>query len=596
MDFDARQELFVEAVQRKVGADREWKLTQLFGVSNRAILIEGALQIGAGNLDSWSTVPRGAILASVIRFPPADEIYFAVVVERDCDKLLQRLLKMKQIGSLLKEQAEKYGREPRRRVSTRIDAKQGSFLEGAARQEELLRDSREEYEYNADADSKAESINIADVGDLKYRDRNNTVGIYLSEDGKIYMRNSGFWDSFPIDRSGLDPVVEVDRLLFAVYPPEPSAKRNLLVRDFVGYFVRLVGRDKVEEIQPWPDEISIPPTMRRTPSDISISEISEGVRRLGGYFTGGLLERYHVSLNHLDHKHFVILTGLSGTGKTSLAKFYASAVHGIPHTEASDPFFFMCPVRPDWTDPTGLIGYHDVLSGKYIVTPFLEAVLVATAHKDSPVFVCIDEMNIARAEFYFADVLSAMESKLPLHLHSNSVPLDGSRGEPVPDRIQLSANLFITGTINIDETTQPLSDKILDRANTIDMSIVDVQGFLDHLKFRYFGLAASIDLCSPLLIQLDEVLLPYNLGFGYRIIEEFVRYLSFVQKTGIMEITNALDSQVTQKILVRLRGGEGQRDLLEKLTWIAQPYPRSLKIIDNLKQQLEEYGSFQNLR
>src|SRR6266498_2879925 len=116
MDFDTRQNLFVEAVQKKVGADREWKLTKLFGVSNRAILIEGALQIGAGNLDSWSTVPPGAILASVIRFPPADEIYFAVVVERDCDKLLQRLLKMKQFGSILKEQDERYGKEPRRRT------------------------------------------------------------------------------------------------------------------------------------------------------------------------------------------------------------------------------------------------------------------------------------------------------------------------------------------------------------------------------------------------------------------------------------------------------------------------------------------------
>ncbi len=596
MDFGARQKLFIEAVQRKIRADKEWKLTQLFGVSNRAILIEGALQIGVGNLDGWSTVPRGAILASVIRFPPSDEIYFAVIIERDCDKLLQRLVEMKRIGSHLKEQPKKYGKESKLKSGSKSNTTQESFLEDAARQEELLRDSPGEYEYNANADTEEESGNIADTGGLRYRDRNNTVGIYLAEDGKIYMRNSSFWDSFPTDRIGLDPSVEVDKLLFAVYPPAPSAKRNLLVRDFVGYFVSLVGRDRVEEIQPWPDEFSVSPEMRRMPQTIRLIDISAGVQKLGGYFTGGLLERYHVALNHLEHKHFVILTGLSGTGKTSLAKFYALAVHGIEHEKAEDPFFFMCSVRPDWTDPTGLMGYHDVISGKYVVTPFLQAILVATAHKDTPVFVCIDEMNIARAEFYFADVLSTMESGMPLHLHSNSVPLEGSSGEQIPSEIRLPSNLFISGTINIDESTQPLSDKILDRANIIDMSSVDVAGFLENLASRYSGLKASIDDCSSLLKQLDDALLPYNLGFGYRVIEEFVRYYAFVKTTGAMGEKNALDSQVAQKVLVKLRGSESQRELLEKLARILQIHPRSLKIVKDLQKQLEEYGSFQYLR
>ena len=594
MDFGARQELFVEAVQRKVRADRDWKLTKLFGVSNRAILIEGALQIGAGNLDSWSTVPRGAILASVIRFPPSDEIYFAVVVERDCDNLLQRLLKMKRIGSLLKESPENYGKEPRRSAAYRSNMRQESLVGDVARQEELLRESTEEYEHNAD--SKEENINVTDIGTLKYRERNNTVGIYLAEDGKIYMRNSGFWDSFPLDKVGLDPAVEVDKLLFAVYPPEPSAKRNLLVRDFVGYFVSLVRRDKVEEIQPWPDEFSVSSVMRRMPGTILFTDISAGVQKLGGYFTNGLLERYHVALNHLEHKHFVILTGLSGTGKTSLAKFYALAVHGREHEKAEDPFFFICSVRPDWTDPTGLMGYHDVISGKYVVTPFLQAILIATAHKDTPVFVCIDEMNIARAEFYFADVLSAMESGMPLHIHSNSVPLEGSSGEQVPSEIRLPSNLFISGTINIDESTQPLSDKILDRANIIDMSLVNVAGFLENLTVRYSDLKTSIDGCSSLLIQLDDALLPYGLGFGYRVIEEFIRYYAFVRMTEVMKEEDALDSQVAQKVLVKLRGSEHQRDLLGKLTRILRSYPQSLKIVEDLQQQLEEYGSFQYLR
>src|SRR5258708_5735790 len=89
----------------------------------------------------------------------------------------------------------------------------------------------------------------------------------------------------------------------------------------------------------------------------------------------------------------------------------------------------MCAVGSNWTNSTGLIGYYDSVSGKYIVTPFLEAILMATTYKDISVFVCLDRMNLARAEFYLAEVLSAMEYGLPLYLHSYSVMLEGSGGE-----------------------------------------------------------------------------------------------------------------------------------------------------------------------
>lgn len=554
-----RQEIFLDRVQKKVEYDSfQWKMSKLFGVSNRAILIEGGLQVGVGNLDSWNVAPKGIIFASLLRFPPADEIYFALIIKKDCDKFVQRLQSMKEIA--IRQQREKAG---------------------------LFSSGEEE---------DNEGSSTVTISEIVYRERNNLVVIYLGDDGKIYLRNKGFWNSLPIDRSSFGPPIDVDQVLFAVYPPEPSAKRNLLVRDFVGYFVSLVGRDRVEEMQPWESEIRLSPEMRRMPGNIPFAEILTGVYRLGGYFADDLLERYHVALNHLNHKHFVILSGLSGTGKTSLAKLYAFAVHGLVNTDVENPFFFMCVVRPDWTDPTGLIGYHDVISGKYTVTPFLQALLVATAHKDTPVFVCIDEMNIARAEFYFADVLSAMESAMPLHIHSNSVPLDGSSGEQIPSEIKLPSNLFIIGTINIDESTHPLSDKILDRANSIDMSLVDIKGFLESLALRYTELKVSINDCSSLLIQLSSILSAYSLGFGYRVVEEFLCYYAFNKRTGVMDSLKALDSQIAQKILVKLRGGESQRDLLEKLARILQLYPHSLKIVKGLKQQLDEYGSFQYLR
>lgn len=579
MDSQNRQKIFMSAVQKKVGGDsEEWKTSGLFGTSNKASIIEGGLQVGVSNPDSWKTTPKGMIFAAMLRFPPADEIYFAVIIESASYRFMQRLQLMIEIGQRQK-QKQKEEKENKGRIKTKLKAEE----------------NEEEEKQEEEVDSESSSNAVA--SEIKYSDRNNNVVICLAaDDGKIYLRNKQFWNNLAIDRSSFGPAIDVDQILFAVYPPEPSAKRNLLVRDFVGYFVSLVGRDKVEEIQPWESEISLSPEMRRMPGTIPFAEILAGVHKLGGYFANDLVERYHVALNHLNHKHFVILSGLSGTGKTSLAKFYAFAVHGLINTDVDDPFFFMCVVRPDWTDPTGLIGYHDIISGKYTVTPFLQAILIATAHKDTPIFVCIDEMNIARSEFYFADILSAMESEMPLHIHSNSVPLDGSSGEQVPSEIKLPSNLFIVGTINIDESTQPLSDKILDRANSIDMSFVDIKGFLEVLALRYTELTTAIDGCSRLLIQLSSTLSPYSLGFGYRVVEEFVRYYAFVERTGVMEKAKALDSQIAQKVLVKLRGGESQRDLLEKLTRILQSYPHSLKIVEGLKRQLEEYGSFQYLR
>src|SRR5262249_31503745 len=152
------------------------------------------------------------------------------------------------------------------------------------------------------------------------------------------------------------------------------------------------------------------------------------------------------------------LSGLSGSGKTQLALKYARAVHGLKDMGDPDPLLSVCPVRPEWTDPTALTGYPDVLTNRYVVPSFLQAVMLALAHKDSPVFIVLDEMNLARVEYYFSDVLSCIETGEPLPLHSSGVPMEGTTGISVPAEVPLPPNLNIIGTINIDETTNPVSD------------------------------------------------------------------------------------------------------------------------------------------
>lgn len=336
--------------------------------------------------------------------------------------------------------------------------------------------------------------------------------------------------------------------------------------------------------------------MRRMPSAIPVAQLEADVAALGGHYPGGEIRRFHAALNFLEHKHFVILSGLSGTGKTQLALKYARAVHGLTSDKDADPLLFVCPVRPEWTDPAGLTGYHDVLTNRYVVPTFLEAVLVAIAHRQSPVFVILDEMNLARVEYYFSDMLSAIETGGALQLHSNSVPLEGTTGSSVRAEIPLPSNLYIIGTINIDETTNPVSDKVLDRAAVIDMSAVDAVGFLTSLASRRPELLAACDASRDKLLEFHGLMQQHGQGFGYRVLEEFIRYHAFDAlhlKSPADQIT---DDLLVQKILVKLRGSERQRPLLTALEKAGQGLPRTLSYISRLKDDLDEFGSFQAMR
>jgi 5-methylcytosine-specific restriction protein B len=429
--------------------------------------------------------------------------------------------------------------------------------------------------------------------------RNNNVRLYLASDGKMYLRNEGYLDSVvpgegDFNPPDTDPPIEIDKITYAVYPPAASAKRSLLAQEFVGYLARLVGRERVYEVNPWGEDHTIGPLMRRMPHTFAVNELEDSVRGLGGHYVDDLVRRYHIGLNYLERKHFVILTGLSGTGKTGLFIRYAQAVHGITDTGQSDPLLFLCPVRPDWTDPAGLTGYYDVISNRYIVPPFLEAVLLATAYRESPVFVCLDEMNLARVEYYFSDVLSAMESGLPLQLHSSAVSIEGSTGGEIPSSLALPPNLYITGTVNIDETTHPFSDKVLDRAVVIDMSRVDLEGFFNFLINRHPDLQGAVADSSVLLTRVNKILSPHGLGFGYRVTEEFVRYYKFAVQTSVQGRNDIFDHLMLQKVLVRLRGTEKQREMLRDLGRILSSFPKSIAVIERLTAELDELNSFQN--
>ena len=558
MNLEERQRQFLDAVQKHFGTSKAVRPNKLFGVSNSAKIVEGGIQLGVVNLNAARDDAEAFIFACVMRFPPEDEVYFAVLVRKDRANFTTRLAEMKKLGA-----AAKSGSEEAPVSGAEMDDEEASEEPGST---------------------------------IKYSARNNLVPIYLARDGKLWLRNAGFWNSLAFDLGPFGPATEPDEIVVALYPPTASARRSLLAREFIGWLGNLVGREKIHELQVWKDAATLAPTMQRMPSTIPVADIETAVTALGGYYPNGEVRRLHAALNFLTHKHFVILSGLSGTGKTQLALKYARAVHGLTSNTAPDPLIFECPVRPEWTDPTGLTGYFDVLTNRYVVPTFLEAVLVATAHGASPVFVILDEMNLARVEYYLSDVLSCMETEGALQLHSNGVPLEGTTGASVRAELPLPPNLFIIGTINVDETTNPVSDKVLDRASVIDMSAVDVPGFLASLESRFPDLKEARSASETKLTEINGLMQQHNLGFGYRLIEEFVRYHAFDAqhlKTPPDEVTGQL---LVQKVLVKLRGAERQRPLLNSLDKACAGMPRAQDYVRKLLGDLDDFGSFQAMR
>lgn len=547
MSLSERRRQFEAASRADSLVTPKTKFHKLFGVSNSAKVIPGGLQLGVVNLDNVASDVDGFAFACTMIFPPADEVYFTAYVRSGGAVMAARLAEMKEKGTGSAPQPEK-------------------------------------------------PDEVSDEAGQSYSARNNNTVVVLADDGNFYLRNQGFWDTLPEDRSSLGAPIPVDRINVALWPPAASVQRSMLAREFIGYLARFVGREKVHEIRVWEDASAVSEAMRRMPHTIPIAEIRAGIATLGGVYPDALIDRFHAGLNHLPDKHFVILPGVSGTGKTLLARHYARAVHGIATPDGPDPLLFICPVRPEWTDPTGLTGYFDVLQNRYVVPPFLEAMLLATAFPDAPVFVVLDEMNLARVEYYLADILSSVESRHPIALHSSSLPLEGSTGGEIPPRLAYPSNLFLIGTINVDETTSPLSDKVLDRAVVIDMSATDLDRFFAALDAREPALASSTQACAAILGSVNKLLAPHGLGFGYRLAEEFVRYHSFATEQLGTASDSVIDDLLVQKALVRLRGGDAQRDMLLQLKAALPLAPQAQTLLTKLAAELEELGAFQNAR
>ena len=310
-----------------------------------------------------------------------------------------------------------------------------------------------------------------------------------------------------------------------------------------------------------------------------LAQIKAYIRYKGFDYPEHLIENFYLSLKV---KPFVILAGVSGTGKTKLVQLFAEAMGATSENKQ----FTLIPVRPDWSDPSDLVGYKD-LSGTFcpgrFTTVLVEASKQRNGHK--PYFICLDEMNLARVEHYFSDLLSILETKEWEQDRIVTVPLIHSDNLQDEDKIvygglKLPDNVYIVGTVNMDETTYPFSKKVLDRANTIEFNYINLQRYpeteemnydfvdqqypqvlntflrSDYLQLKDFYTEEQelVQSTTRKLVKINIILEKLHSHIGFRIRDTICFYIMYNKRFNLLNEDEAFDLQLLQKVLPRIQG------------------------------------------
>ena len=332
-------------------------------------------------------------------------------------------------------------------------------------------------------------------------------------------------------------------------------------------------------------------------------------------FSTNISSAFRSYLTALRTKPFMLLAGISGTGKSRIVRKLAQATATQHYGKDEDRWkdnrpenFELIQVKPNWHNSMDVVGFYSNISGKYEFTPFVEFIVKAWQHKDTPYFLCLDEMNLAPVEEYFAEFLSAIESRstdenddyitdpiikpfknfgekegkaMLIQLLGDADPIDKN---PIAIHfyekgLTLPPNLMVMGTVNMDETTFSFSRKVLDRAMSVEMNEVDYDKFLSGESEQF-----------PLLTDMNELLVnrpqraaevtgeiesdkviaylkdvntlmegtPFKLG--YRAANEAMLYVAACKKFAGSDyaLTKALDEFTLMKILSRIEGDDSR--------------------------------------
>lgn len=340
-------------------------------------------------------------------------------------------------------------------------------------------------------------------------------------------------------------------------------------------------------------------------------------------FTANVASKYRPYITAIKSKPFLLLAGISGTGKSRIVRELARAcwdVESPEYTAHKPKNYEMVQVKPNWHDSSELIGYVSRINGEqYVVGPFLRFMVKAILDPNTPYFLCLDEMNLAPVEQYFAEFLSVIESRKqengkvvtdpivdyePTEAYKNLIDQlfddDEIRAEYLKEkggkRLSIPQNLIVVGTVNMDETTFSFSRKVLDRAMTIEMNEVNLAGgltqkhetigklnFDDLVGMNVEGVdvyAEHLEVCDKAIAYLqkiNDVLEGTPFKVAYRTRNEFLLYvvnnLPYRKDEDGNELSEeevvarALDEITSMKVLSRIEGDDQKvkEELLARL-------------------------------
>lgn len=344
-------------------------------------------------------------------------------------------------------------------------------------------------------------------------------------------------------------------------------------------------------------------------------------------------------LTAIKTKPFILLAGISGIGKSRLVRTlaYKTCPQGELQKKRSlkPGNFELIPVRPNWHDSSELMGYVSRINGeKYITTTFLQFIADAWKYKEVPFFLCLDEMNLAPVEQYFAEYLSIIETR---RKYNNEITTDyllakesfedqvlydqilkrlGLEGPTFKDGIRIPKNLVVIGTVNMDETAHSFSRKVLDRAMTFEMNKVDLDAGLDknnedwsypkecipsdvvlgeytagHEVVNKFAEGREvIDFLKDLNDKLEGT--PFKIA--YRVRDEFLIYCYYASfdKSNKNWLSIALDEMISMKILSRIEGDEAKTgEVLRNLQDILHDeFEKSRSKLKEMETRLQNSG------
>lgn len=365
---------------------------------------------------------------------------------------------------------------------------------------------------------------------------------------------------------------------------------------------------------------------------------------------------YEDLLTAMRTKPFLLLAGISGTGKSRIVKQMAFEscpdIPALRSDKTAPGNYELIEVKPNWHDSSELLGYESEIGGPhYVVTPFVRFLVKAMRYPDVPFFVCMDEMNLAPVEQYFAEFLSVLESRKLLsdgtitseplikadifskyadQLHRDLDITDTETYKAVYDRLKndglrLPSNLIVVGTVNMDETTHQFSRKVIDRAMTIEMNIEDAETPFKNFfeggdALHYYDNPQPKDLFLSKVVQASEALsilraedasylkenvpgLLHSLNsalngtpfkIAYRVQNELILYFFSLREENPDEaaealLAQAMDAILMMKVLPRI---EGDEDLLDKplktLAQFTENYPQASRKIAEMQERLPQ--------